>query len=93
MTRYADMKHPPEAIRLHLDWWGKCRTCSFWTGPRESRLELPHKLPLENFGKCTNPKSDLFKGSTWTEGHCKEWDTYDIEAAVALLDNEQEHAR
>ena len=84
MTRYADMKHPPEAIRLHLDWWGKCRTCSFWEGDRTQ---------VKNPAWCGNALSALFRSDVHAEGHCKEWDTYDIEAAVALLDNEEEHTR
>jgi len=28
-----------ESKRIHLDWWGKCRTCRWWAGPRsEMRL-------------------------------------------------------
>lgn len=63
-------------IDWHLDWWGKCRTCSFWTGDRDATTP----------GTCGNAKSDMHGQETWTEGHCRSWDTFDIVAAVAVLD-------
>jgi hypothetical protein len=66
-----------ESIRLHTDWWGKCRTCLFWQGSDERRMAN---------GICKNPKSDLFEQETWTEGHCKKWDSFDIETALELLE-------
>ncbi len=65
-----------ESIRLHEDWWGKCRTCTFWGGDRE------HRTP----GPCGNSLSPLRSQETWTEGHCPKWDTFDVEGALAVLD-------
>lgn len=66
--KMEEQKH----IDWHLDWWGKCRTCSFWLGKRNTMEP----------GRCSNVKSDLFEQETWTEGSCKEWDTFDIIAAI-----------
>jgi hypothetical protein len=65
-----------ESKRIHEDWWNKCRTCRFWTGNRETM----------DPGKCSNEKSDMFGQETWTEGHCKKWDTFDIDVALELME-------
>ena len=69
-----------ESKRIHLDWWGKCRTCRHWQGTDESS-----QLLRWNPGLCDNPASDLFKQETWTEGHCNKWDTFDIETALEIM--------
>jgi hypothetical protein len=66
-----------ESYRLHEDWWGKCRTCEFWSS--EDRWKP---------GLCNNQKSLLFQQETWTEGHCSEWDSFDYPIALQLLDDE-----
>lgn len=60
-----------ESIRLHTDWYGKCRTCEFWGG-----TDSPGHLRW-NPGLCNNEKSDLYKVETWTEGHCEHWSSFD----------------
>lgn len=65
-----------ESRRLHQDWWGKCRTCLYWKGTDESRMAA---------GVCDNPKSDMHGKETWTDGHCRKWDSYDICVALEML--------
>ena len=74
-----------ESVRLHEDWWGKCRTCRFWHGEdevkvREGREPLVqlrwHKAP------CENPASPLHGETTSTEGHCSKWDSFDTALAA-----------
>ena len=64
-----------ESVRIHEDWWSKCRTCKHWDGGRESREP----------GACLNPVSDMHKQETWTDGHCKEWDSFDVDAALEVM--------
>lgn len=65
-----------ENFRIHLDWWGKCWTCVFWLGDRTDVLSV---------SPCTNPKSPLFNEETHTGGHCKKWDSHDIDVALDAL--------
>ena len=70
---------PEESVRLHLDWWGKCRTCKWWLGQR---------VTMEA-GVCSNSDSSLHNEETWTEGNCKEWDSFDVDAALVVLGKDQ----
>lgn len=65
-----------ESIRLHLDWWGKCRTCAWWKGDRTT----------QEAGPCSNEESPLFYQTTWSEGRCTEWASFDMEVAMTVLD-------
>ena len=76
----------PESIRLHMDWWGKCRTCRHWQGTDGERGE-----PRWNPGPCTNSESPLFNQETWTEGHCEKWDSFDIDTALGMMEKGLEH--
>lgn len=69
------------SVRIHYDWLNKCRTCSFWTGNRDKMAN----------GVCSNEKSDLHNLETTTNGHCKEWDSYDYKTALEVLDGEWDH--
>ena len=73
------MINKEESKRLHMDWWGKCRTCKFWQGTDVG------KQIRWNPGQCANPVSELYLQETWTEGHCHKWDSFDIETALELL--------
>jgi len=64
-----------ESVRIHMDWWGKCRTCKHWSGDRGTMKP----------GSCLNPASDMHEKETWTEGHCKEWDSFDVDAAIEVM--------
>lgn len=70
-----------ESIRIHEDWWGKCRSCRFWHGSDE-----PPRHVKWNPAPCTNPDSPLFQQETWTEGHCRKWDSFDIDLAFELME-------
>lgn len=69
-----------ESKRLHMDWWGKCRTCRFWQGTDEG------DNVRWNPGQCVNPESELYQQETWTEGHCVKWDSFDIDVAFEILE-------
>ena len=68
-----------ESKRIHMDWWGKCRTCAFWQGSDETRMEP---------GVCTNQASELHEQETWIDGYCVKWDSFDIETALEMLDSD-----
>lgn len=71
--------------RIHLDWWGQCRTCRFWTGNRRDAAGR---------GLCTNPASPHFTPETCVNdptmtgpsGECSKWDSYDVDVALQALD-------
>ncbi len=73
-----------ESIRLHMGWWGMCRTCRHWTGTDSE--DRPRWHP----GKCTNPKSPLFEEETWISGECPKWDSFDIDTALEIMEKEEE---
>jgi hypothetical protein len=70
-----------ESYRIHLDWWHQCRTCKHWLGDRGNMSS----------NKCGCVKSSLYDQATSSCGHCEEWDSFDIDTAIKVLeDNEQE---
>lgn len=67
-----------ESYRIHLDWWGKCRTCEFWEGNRENAQPAT--------AKCSCASSDRYGlRSTW-DGHCDQWDSFDTDVALQVLE-------
>lgn len=72
-----------DSIRIHSDWWGKCRSCRFWHGTDEGTHLRWNPSP------CTNPASDMFQQETWTEGHCNKWDSFDEEVAFEILEQDE----
>jgi hypothetical protein len=81
------MERKPESekefsLRIHMDWWGKCRTCRFWNGANGGHFNDPRWEPAI----CENPASLHHGKETWTEGHCPKWDSYDIETAFELME-------
>lgn len=77
---------------IHIEWWGKCRSCRFWGGTDagDGSGSLRNQARW-NPGPCTNEASDMYQKETWTEGHCSKWDSFDIETAFELMDeNERE---
>jgi len=77
-----------ESIRIHSDWWGKCRSCRFWQGTDNNTGPIKHLR--WNPGLCTQPDSPLFEQETWTEGHCEKWDSFDIETAFEIMQEDLE---
>ena len=77
-----------ESVRLHEDWWGKCRTCRFWNGATAIRegadgSRLVH-LRWDD-AECENPRSLLVGQVTTTEGHCRQWDSFDVDVALETM--------
>jgi hypothetical protein len=73
-----DWRLDSEPVRLHLDWWGQCRTCRYWqTEEREGRGSFD--------GECKSLSSPLRGQTTSTEGECPAWDSYDEDAALEVL--------
>lgn len=35
---------------------------------------------------CSNEKSPFYNQETWTEGHCPNWDSFDTDAAIEMLE-------
>lgn len=67
-----------ESIRIHLDWWGQCRTCKNWSTEKG-------RMMIE--GECRCDKSPFYSLETWRDGRCGEWETFDpMGAEKALID-------
>lgn len=64
------------SIRLHQDWYHQCRSCDQWLGDRTTVLT----------GVCNNYKSYFFFEETRSNGRCKEWDSFDYETALEVID-------
>ena len=71
---------------IHMDWWGKCRTCRFWQGTDVGNGDgtMSNQVRWKD-GPCSNPSSDLYIQETSIEGHCSKWDSFDIETALEIL--------
>ena len=46
-----------------------------------------------NPGPYSNKDSDMFGKETWTEGHCKKWDSFDFDTAFELMLEEEEYRK
>jgi len=66
-----------ERIRIHLDWYGECRTCEFWKGDRAD---------VHYMGECGNKESDMYLKDTTHCGHCRWWKTFDDESRKIAVD-------
>ena len=73
-----------ESRRLHMDWWGKCRTCRFWNGADQIFGDNKKRLRLMP-AKCENPRSTMHGEEVWSDGHCPQWDSFDIDIALEVL--------
>ena len=71
------------SVRIHYDWCNQCRTCEFWAS--QDRLDVLAKV------SCRNKKSELFGLVTTSSGHCPEWESYDYETALEVLDGKWDH--
>jgi hypothetical protein len=77
-----------ESVRLHEDWWGKCRTCRFWHGDDEVRPYQGHNTIVHlrwHDAKCENPKSPLHSMDMDHNGHCPQWDSFDMDTALQVM--------
>jgi hypothetical protein len=41
-------------------------------------------------GSCNNSASELYQQETWTEGYCSEWDSFDIETALEVMQEREQ---
>ena len=73
---------PAESHRIHLDWWGKCRTCEHWQGNREKSEPATAKCDCGMSDRCG-------LRSTW-DGYCKEWDSFDIDTALQIMEEDEQ---
>lgn len=80
-----------ESLRLHLDWYGKCRTCKFWQGTDELDKEGNVIRAKWDSGLCTHPKSPFYQLNVFTEGYCQEWESFDPEVENELFKKEMEN--
>jgi len=62
-----------------------CRTCRFWKTSDPERFD--------NNSRCGNINSPLFNENTWTEGQCDYWDSYDIDTALEIIENDEKRFR
>lgn len=72
--------------RIHLDWWGYCRSCHFW------KTNDPERFDITNT-KCGNINSPMFDENTWTEGKCDYWDSYDTDTAIEVMEDDERKFR
>jgi len=82
-----------ESIRLHEDWWGKCRTCRFWNGADEARPRegLPPLVSIRwHPSRCENPRSQLHSTEADMDGSCPQWDSFDVDVALEVMFNPQD---
>lgn len=75
-------KEESKSKRLHQDWWAQCRTCKFWSSTDPER-------GVANPGMCDNLVSVNYKQETWSSGYCPQWDTFDIETALEILQEDE----
>jgi hypothetical protein len=74
-----------EPVRLHKDWWGQCRTCKWWApigGTREGRGAL------SGFCECRKSRFCHLASARYTE--CEQWDSYDVDAAIVVMEMSSE---
>ncbi len=74
-----------EKVRLHLDWWSKCRTCKYWDGNRTNL----------SFGNCACKNSQFYADKTkyiaspictYQDTTCENWSSFDLEAAEIVIE-------
>jgi len=72
---------PEESKRLHLDWWGQCRTCKHWNSTNDR----------PNMGRfsCFAKESELYLQRTSSSGHCPKWDSFDVDVALDVMEEDE----
>lgn len=64
------------SIRIHYDWYHKCRTCKHWDANRNEIKD----------GNC-----NLHKIIMGIDDRCNHWDSYDIDTAIEVLDGKWDY--
>lgn len=72
-----------ETKRILTDWWGECRTCKHWSGNRGSQITKIHR---DLQGTCYSDKSPLYLQLTMRAGNCPEWDAFDTDVALEVME-------
>jgi len=75
-----------ERKRILTDWWGECRTCKHWSGRRGSEIAAIHR---DLQGTCYNNKSSLYLRLTMRAGNCLEWDAFDTDVALEVMEESE----
>lgn len=75
-----------ETKRILMDWWGACRTCKHWGGRRASQLGA---IQRHLGGTCHSDKAPYYMEETQRGGTCSEWDSFDTDAALELLEEHE----
>lgn len=83
MTKLPVFHPEGEAVRLHEDWFGQCRTCKHWQAERREALSVKQRGSHD--GVCGCEASPGFEKRTGTEDRCEEWDSYDADAALRVM--------
>ena len=73
-----------ESRRLHIDWWGKCWTCRFWTGDMSGTGDL-HQHAVLRKAPCSNPESEQHGQVVTTNGYCPKWVSWDENTGLELM--------
>lgn len=73
-----------ESLRLHEDWWGKCWTCRFWTADMSGTDDVKARA-WERVARCSNAKSQMVNVVMDTDGHCGQWDSWDVDMALRVI--------
>lgn len=72
-----------EAVRVHFDWYGKCRTCKFWCSDNGRQV-------FDQKGwRCDCESSVLYNKETWWDGHCEKWETFYLDAAKEAIKQDE----
>jgi hypothetical protein len=71
------------SLRIHIDWWGKCRTCKEWDGERVKGFMGRCQHPLAAFRGC---ETDSDGPRTKDLRPCPDWESYDEDGALAALE-------
>lgn len=77
------MSNKEEAKRLLTDWWGECRTCKHWSGKRGSQISAIHR---DLVGTCYSDKGPFYLQHTQRAGNCVEWDAYNTDIALEVME-------
>lgn len=67
---------------LHIEYWGECLTCRFWTGLRHSAVQQS--------ARCTSADSPLANQLTKSYGYCPKWDSFDIDVAFQVMQADED---
>ena len=84
---------PDESKRLHLDWWGNCRTCKHWSGRRTTDgttgVVISEEAHRDLVGTCYSNAGPFYLRHTRPNGRCVQWDSFDVDVALEVMEQSQ----